>query len=141
MGREDYTQYTSQIPNVHYVARMKTQDHHAKAGNINNCLYNAGASGRYMVILDNDMRPHPKFLKATLPLFYCKPGMLGGTIYDELFTATRLSETQADEVEERPDDVVILPTVQPAYGHEVNEKSTTKDLLSLDEQVKLRETY
>lgn len=138
--REDYTQYTSQIPNVHYVARMKTQDHHAKAGNINNCLYNAGASGRYIVILDNDMRPHPKFLKATLPLFYCKPGMLGGTIYDELFTATRLSETQADEVEERPDDVVILPTVQPAYGHEVNEKSTNKDLLSLDEQVKLRET-
>lgn len=138
--REDYTQYTDRIANIHYLARMKTQDHHAKAGNINNCLYNAGATGRYMVILDNDMCPHAKFLKATLPLFYCKPGKLGGTIYDDLFTTVRASEAMDEEVEPPEDIPVVLPVVQPAYGLESKTEDGDKDLLSLDEQVKLRET-
>jgi cellulose synthase/poly-beta-1,6-N-acetylglucosamine synthase-like glycosyltransferase len=58
------------MPVVSYVARVKPKTHHAKAGNINNVLFNVGASGRYAAIFDNDMAPHPKFLCATLPLFY-----------------------------------------------------------------------
>ncbi|RHZ21925.1 hypothetical protein DYB37_007473 [Aphanomyces astaci] len=43
------------------------------AGNINNVLYNEGACGRYAIILDNDMKPHPMFIQATLPFFFDSP--------------------------------------------------------------------
>ena len=54
---------------------------HSKAGNLNNFLYNSDAVADYVVILDNDMEPHPKFLTSTLPLFFekrseCPPGAL-----------------------------------------------------------------
>lgn len=58
------------MPRVSFVARVKPRTHHAKAGNVNNVLFNVGAEGRYCVIFDNDMAPHPKFLIATLPLFF-----------------------------------------------------------------------
>jgi len=58
------------MPRVSYVARLKPRVHHAKAGNINNALYNVGARGQYAAIFDNDMQPHPMFLTATLPLFF-----------------------------------------------------------------------
>lgn len=139
--RDDYTQYTDKMANVHYVARMKPRDHHAKAGNINNCLYNAGADGRYTVILDNDMRPHPKFLKATLPLFYCKPGRLGGSIFDDTFTTANMDQAQVEELDVKPLDMpVSLPTVSPAYGADIADDRKNKDLLSIEEQYKLRET-
>merc|ERR1719335_2079841 len=35
------------MPKVSYVARIKPQQHHAKAGNINNALYNVGSRGQY----------------------------------------------------------------------------------------------
>ena len=55
---------------VTFCGRRKPPEHHSKAGNINNILYNEGASGKYLMILDNDMQPHPLFLCACLPLFY-----------------------------------------------------------------------
>ncbi|RLO13802.1 hypothetical protein DYB28_011047, partial [Aphanomyces astaci] len=46
---------------------------HVSPGNINNVLYNEGACGRYAIILDNDMKPHPMFIQATLPFFFDSP--------------------------------------------------------------------
>lgn len=61
------------LPVVSYVARLKPAVHHAKAGNINNALFNVmrpGESGSYVAIFDNDMQPHPQFCISTLPLFF-----------------------------------------------------------------------
>lgn len=69
--RDDY-KYTG-FPQVSFIGRIKPPVHFSKAGNINNCLYNEGANGRYLMILDNDMQPHPKFVLATLPFFFGNP--------------------------------------------------------------------
>ncbi|OQR95405.1 cellulose synthase 2 [Thraustotheca clavata] len=66
--RDDYKY--SGLPHVSFVGRVKPPTHYSKAGNINNACYNEGAIGRYCLILDNDMQPHPKFLLATLPFFF-----------------------------------------------------------------------
>lgn len=66
--RDDY-KYNG-LPQVSFIGRIKPPEHFSKAGNINNCLYNEGANGRYACIFDNDMQPHPKFLLATLPFFF-----------------------------------------------------------------------
>uniref|UniRef100_A0A7S2S9H6 Glycosyltransferase 2-like domain-containing protein n=2 Tax=Mucochytrium quahogii TaxID=96639 RepID=A0A7S2S9H6_9STRA len=57
---------------LHYVARTKTPGvpHHAKAGNINNCLFNEGCKGEYVVIFDCDMICKPEFLQAVMPHFF-----------------------------------------------------------------------
>ena len=47
MVRDDYDAYLEVLPHIHYIARIKPPEHHAKAGNINNALYNTGAYGRY----------------------------------------------------------------------------------------------
>eukprot|EP00516_Mucochytrium_quahogii_P008346 CAMPEP_0203764924 /NCGR_PEP_ID=MMETSP0098-20131031/18130_1 /ASSEMBLY_ACC=CAM_ASM_000208 /TAXON_ID=96639 /ORGANISM=" , Strain NY0313808BC1" /LENGTH=1065 /DNA_ID=CAMNT_0050661127 /DNA_START=2126 /DNA_END=5323 /DNA_ORIENTATION=- len=62
-------------PGLHYVARVKTPGvpHHAKAGNINNCLLNVNSTGEYVVIFDCDMICKPEFLHAVLPHFYEEP--------------------------------------------------------------------
>ena len=41
-----------------------------QAGNINNVLFNEKASGKFVLFLDNDMKPHPKFLLSVLPFFF-----------------------------------------------------------------------
>ncbi|KAF4321112.1 hypothetical protein BBO99_00004023 [Phytophthora kernoviae] len=66
--RDDY-RYPG-LPHVTFVGRVKPETHYSKAGNINNTLYNEGANGRYLIILDTDMQPHPKFILATLPFFF-----------------------------------------------------------------------
>ncbi|DBA03012.1 TPA: hypothetical protein N0F65_003200 [Lagenidium giganteum] len=66
--RDDY-RYPG-LPHVTFIGRVKPETHYSKAGNINNCLYNEGANGRYLMILDTDMQPHPKFILATLPFFF-----------------------------------------------------------------------
>ncbi|CAK4094892.1 unnamed protein product [Aphanomyces euteiches] len=71
--RDDYDYRYAGLPRVTYVGRFKPPVHHSKAGNINNVLYNEGASGRYAIILDNDMKPHPMFIQATLPFFFDSP--------------------------------------------------------------------
>ncbi|OQS07762.1 cellulose synthase 2, partial [Thraustotheca clavata] len=70
--RDDYKY--SDLPHVTFIGRVKPQTHYSKAGNINNACYNEGADGRYCIILDNDMQPHPKFILATLPFFFDSDG-------------------------------------------------------------------
>lgn len=69
--RDDYI-YPG-FPRVTFVGRIKPPVHHSKAGNINNVLYNEGASGRYCIIFDNDMKPHEMFIQAVLPFFFDAP--------------------------------------------------------------------
>jgi cellulose synthase (UDP-forming) len=57
-------------PDVILVARIKTNPHHFKAGNINNCLYNENMQGSFAVFLDNDMKPKNDFLLRCLPWFF-----------------------------------------------------------------------
>ncbi|OQR97654.1 cellulose synthase 4 [Achlya hypogyna] len=71
--RDDYDYRYAGLPRVTFVGRVKPPTHHSKAGNINNVLYNEKASGRYAIILDNDMKPHPMFVQATLPFFFDSP--------------------------------------------------------------------
>lgn len=66
--RDDY-RYPG-LPHVTFIGRVKPDVHYSKAGNINNCLYNENASGRYLLILDADMQPHPKFVMAALAFFF-----------------------------------------------------------------------
>jgi cellulose synthase (UDP-forming) len=66
--RDDY-RYPG-LPHVTFIGRVKPEKHFSKAGNINNALYNEGSNGRYLLVLDSDMQPHPKFILATLPFFF-----------------------------------------------------------------------
>ena len=54
------------ISRVTFIRRMKPETHHSKAGSMKNYLLNEGADGTYLLILDNDMKPHLKFLLAVL---------------------------------------------------------------------------
>ena len=61
------------IPNsiertIQYVRRIKSNPHHAKAGNINNCFKNF-CSSKYVAIIDADMIIHPSFLVQTIQMF------------------------------------------------------------------------
>ena len=76
---DDYDYRDRGIPRVTFVGRMKPEEHHAKAGNINNILFNEGADGKYILILDNDMKPHPKFLLAVLPFFFSEGEAVDGS--------------------------------------------------------------
>nr|AFB20349.1 cellulose synthase 3 [Apodachlya brachynema] len=75
---DDYDYRDRGIPRVTFVGRMKPEEHHAKAGNINNVLFNEGADGKYILILDNDMKPHPKFLLAVIPFFFSEGEAVDG---------------------------------------------------------------
>lgn len=62
---------------IKYVSRDKVKgvDHHAKAGNINNCLmFDSTADADYLLVLDCDMIVHPSFLLQTLGHMYEKKG-------------------------------------------------------------------
>lgn len=56
------------LPRLSLIARVKPQDHHNKAGNINNVLFNAGTEGKVLLFLDADMQPTENFLLRTVPL-------------------------------------------------------------------------
>ena len=60
------------IPRVAFIGRMKSVEHHSKAGSMKNYLLNEGADGTYVLILDNDMKPNPTFLLGVLPFFFTK---------------------------------------------------------------------
>nr|AFB77612.1 cellulose synthase 3 [Albugo candida] len=75
---DDYDYRDRGIPRVTFIGRMKPETHHSKAGNINNALFNEGADGKYILILDNDMKPHPKLLLAVLPFFFSEGEAVDG---------------------------------------------------------------
>ena len=58
----DYDYRERGTSRVTFIGRMTPETNHSKAGNMNNCLLNEGADGTYLLILDNDMKPHLKFL-------------------------------------------------------------------------------
>ena len=70
----DYDYRERGISRVTFIGRMTPETHHSKAGNMNNCLLNEGADGTYLLILDNDMKPHLKFLLAVLLFFFTNGG-------------------------------------------------------------------
>lgn len=56
------------LPRLSLIARVKPADHHNKAGNINNVLFNSGSDGKVLLFLDADMQPTENFLLRMLPL-------------------------------------------------------------------------
>lgn len=56
------------LPRLSLVARVKPEDHHNKAGNINNVLFNADTDGKLILFLDADMQVTENFLLRTVPL-------------------------------------------------------------------------
>merc|ERR1712137_1474473 len=76
-----YIKETYTLPNtakVSFVARLKPDLHHGKAGAWNNLLYNCYkkdkpiSEGDYIAFFDSGILPHKSFLLATLPFFYEK---------------------------------------------------------------------
>ena len=55
-----------------YVARIKTPGvpHHAKAGNLNNCIFNCESSGQLIIVLDCDMLPESCMARTVAPFFF-----------------------------------------------------------------------
>ena len=45
---------------------------------MNNCLFSEGANSTYLLILDSDMKPHPKSLLAVLTLFFSEGKAIDG---------------------------------------------------------------
>ena len=56
------------LPRLSLVSRVKPEDHHNKAGNINNVLFNSGSDGKLILFLDADMMPRENFLHRVVPL-------------------------------------------------------------------------
>lgn len=56
------------LPRLSLVARVKPDNHHNKAGNINNVMFNADTDGKIIVFLDSDMQVTSNFLLRTIPL-------------------------------------------------------------------------
>jgi hypothetical protein len=44
--------------------------HHAKAGNLNNCILNVGSTGQLIIVLDCDMLPEKCMARTVAPFFY-----------------------------------------------------------------------
>ncbi|MEM6451602.1 MAG: glycosyltransferase [Cyanobacteria bacterium P01_D01_bin.105] len=55
-----------------YIARPKPSDrpHHAKAGNINYAIFSGQTTGEFILTLDADHVPKPRFLQRVLPYFF-----------------------------------------------------------------------
>ena len=53
---------------LRYLTRPPSEQHHAKAGNLNHAL--AATSSAMVVVFDCDMACEPHFLSAMLPHFY-----------------------------------------------------------------------
>ncbi|MGQ4646123.1 ATP-binding protein [Lyngbya aestuarii] len=62
----------SELTRCRYIARPKPKDkpHHAKAGNINYAIFSGETSGDFILTLDADHIPQPRFLQRVLPYFY-----------------------------------------------------------------------
>eukprot|EP00172_Hildenbrandia_rubra_P003699 Plantae.Rhodophyta-Hildenbrandia_rubra.ctg6220.p1 GENE.Plantae.Rhodophyta-Hildenbrandia_rubra.ctg6220~~Plantae.Rhodophyta-Hildenbrandia_rubra.ctg6220.p1 ORF type:complete len:710 (+),score=116.14 Plantae.Rhodophyta-Hildenbrandia_rubra.ctg6220:235-2130(+) len=56
------------LPRLSLISRVKPENHHNKAGNINNVLFNAGTDGKMILFLDADMMPRENFLLRVVPL-------------------------------------------------------------------------
>ncbi|KAG9413051.1 hypothetical protein AC1031_016067 [Aphanomyces cochlioides] len=113
---DDYDYRDRGLPRVTFVGRMKPETHHAKAGNINNILFNEGADGKYILILDNDMKPHPKFLLAVLPFFFSEGEAVdgGGRQYSDDISWNQVAYVQTPQYFE---DTPQLTEMGDPCGH------------------------
>lgn len=107
---DDYDYRDRGIPRVTFVGRMKPETHHSKAGNINNALFNEGAEGKYLLILDNDMKPHPKFLLAVIPFFFSEGEAVdgGGRQYSDDISWNQVSYVQTPQYFEDTPQITIM---------------------------------
>lgn len=107
---DDYDYRDRGIPRVTFVGRMKPEVHHSKAGNINNALFNEGADGKYILILDNDMKPHPKFLLAVLPFFFSEGEAVqgGGRQYSDDISWNQVAYVQTPQYFEETPQLVEM---------------------------------
>nr|AFB20351.1 cellulose synthase 3 [Bremia lactucae] len=107
---DDYDYRDRGIPRVTFIGRMKPETHHSKAGNINNALFNEGADGKYLLILDNDMKPHPKFLLAVLPFFFSEGEAVdgGGRQYSDDISWNQVSYVQTPQYFEDTPQLTIM---------------------------------
>lgn len=107
---DDYDYRDRGIPRVTFIGRMKPESHHSKAGNINNALFNEGADGKYLLILDNDMKPHPKFLLAVLPFFFSEGEAVdgGGRQYSDDISWNQVSYVQTPQYFEDTPQLTIM---------------------------------
>ncbi|KAF0690345.1 Aste57867_18276 [Aphanomyces stellatus] len=113
---DDYDYRDRGLPRVTFVGRMKPEEHHAKAGNINNIMFNEGADGKYILILDNDMKPHPKFLLAVLPFFFSEGEAVdgGGRQYSDDISWNQVAYVQTPQYFE---DTPQLTEMGDPCGH------------------------
>jgi cellulose synthase (UDP-forming) len=107
---DDYDYRDRGIPRVTFIGRMKPETHHSKAGNINNCLFNEGADGKYILILDNDMKPHPKFLLAVLPFFFSEGEAVdgGGRQYSDDISWNQVAYVQTPQYFEDTPQLTVM---------------------------------
>nr|AEC45570.1 cellulose synthase 3 [Pseudoperonospora cubensis]QLB37643.1 cellulose synthase 3 [Pseudoperonospora humuli] len=107
---DDYDYRDRGIPRVTFIGRMKPETHHSKAGNINNALFNEGADGKYLLILDNDMKPHPKFLLAVLPFFFSEGEAVdgGGRQYSDDISWNQVAYVQTPQYFEDTPQLTIM---------------------------------
>lgn len=107
---DDYDYRDRGIPRVTFIGRMKPEVHHSKAGNINNCLFNEGADGKYLLILDNDMKPHPKFLLAVVPFFFSEGEAVdgGGRQYSDDISWNQVAYVQTPQYFEDTPQLSIM---------------------------------
>ncbi|DAZ92486.1 TPA: hypothetical protein N0F65_012716 [Lagenidium giganteum] len=107
---DDYDYRDRGIPRVTFIGRMKPETHHSKAGNINNALFNEGADGKYLLILDNDMKPHPKFLLAVLPFFFSEGEAVdgGGRQYSDDISWNQVSYVQTPQYFEDTPQLTVM---------------------------------
>ncbi|KAF0690348.1 Aste57867_18279 [Aphanomyces stellatus] len=113
---DDYDYRDRGLPRVTFVGRMKPEEHHSKAGNINNILFNEGADGKYILILDNDMKPHPKFLLAVIPFFFSEGEAVdgGGRQYSDDISWNQVAYVQTPQYFE---DTPQLTEMGDPCGH------------------------
>lgn len=107
---DDYDYRDRGIPRVTFIGRMKPEVHHSKAGNINNALFNEGAAGKYLLILDNDMKPHPKFLLAVMPFFFSEGEAVdgGGRQYSDDISWNQVSYVQTPQYFEDCEQLSVM---------------------------------
>ncbi len=97
---------SSALIRCRYIARTKIagKPHHAKAGNINHAIFSGDTNGEFILTLDADHIPKPKFLKRVLPYFYNFNQWTGK------YEGNRMAFVQT------PQDFYNLPEGDP-YGH------------------------
>ncbi len=97
------------VKRCRYIARPKPagRAHHAKAGNINYAIFSGETSGKFIITLDADHIPKPKFLKRVLPYFY------EYDIFNSCYSDNRVAFVQT------PQDFYNLPDDDP-FGHQAH---------------------